>query len=125
MGVRVYTTLGDLERDLKIIATEFKPRAARDVRDVAQDGNRAGKANAQRTAPTHGKHYPKAFSAERRGILEWEWGPDAGMPQGGMSFENGSRNQPPHKDIAKAADLHGAGALERKVDRTIDGLFWP
>lgn len=124
MGIH-YTTLDDLERDLKIIATEFKPRMAGEVADVARAGNRAGKANAKRTSGSHGKHYPNAFSAERLSPLAWEWGPDSSMPQGGMSFEDGSRNQPPHKDIAKAADLHGAGDLARGVNRQLDRLFWP
>lgn len=124
MGIH-YTTLPDLERDLRFIAVEFKPRASVQVADVARDGNRAGKANAKRTSGKHGPHYPNAFSVERRSPLTYEWGPDAAKPQGGMSFEGGSRNQPPHHDIAKAADIHGAGALARKMDRVLDDLFWP
>lgn len=123
---RVYTTLGDLERDLKIIATEFKPKASRQVRVVAVDGNQAGKNNARRTAGDHGKHYPKAFSVERLSPLSYEWGPDSAMPQGGMSFEEGSRNQPPHHDIAKAADLHGAPDLGNRIQHVVfPELFWP
>lgn len=121
----VYSTLGDLERDMKIVATEFKPRMAVVVGEVARDGNKTAKRLAKRSAGRHGKHYPNAISVERHGALSYEYGPDAGMPQGGMSFEHGSRNQPPHLDLAKSADLHGAGELSRKAQRVLDGLFWP
>jgi hypothetical protein len=122
---RIYTTLADLEADLRFIAVEFKPRVAKPVAEVARDGNRTAKRFAKRSAGTHGKHYPNAMTVERHGPLSYEYGPDAAMPQGGMSFEHGSRNQPPHLDLAKSADLHGAAELSRKVDRVLDGLFWP
>lgn len=35
-------------------------------------------------------------------MLESTVAPDPGMPQGGMSFEFGSSNQPPHLDGARA-----------------------
>lgn len=124
MGIH-YTTLGDLERDLRTIAAEFAPRMSIPVRDVAKDGNKLATRLARRSAGAHGKHYSKAFSAERRTLLSWEYGPDSAMPQGGMSFEHGSRNQPPHLDLAKSADIHGAGELSRKVNRVLDDLFWP
>ena len=122
---RIYHNLDELEADLRTIATSFKPRAAEAVRDVAKDGNAAGKRLAKRSAGAHGKHYHAAFSAERLAPLTWEWGPDASKPQGGMSFERGSRNQPPHHDIAQGADQHGAADLARRVDLVLDGLFWP
>ena len=122
---RIYHDLGELERDLRTVATTFKPRAAEQVRDVAKDGNKVGKRHAKRSAGAHGKHYHAAFSAERLTPLTWEWGPDAAKPQGGMSFERGSRNQPPHHDIAKAADAHGADDLARRMGLVLDRLFWP
>ena len=125
MATRIYHTLDDLERDLKTVAVSFKPRAAEQVRDVARDGNKAGRHNARRSSGAHGKHYPKAFSAERITPLSWEWGPDAAKPQGGMSFERGSRNQPPHHDIARAADIHGANDLAARMNIVLDRLFWP
>lgn len=125
MGVHFVHNMADLEADLVYIAKAFKPKAAAEVRDVARAGNRVGKSNARRSAGKHGKHYHKAFSAERRSALSWEWGPDSALPQGGMSFERGSRNQPPHHDIAKAADLHGAPQLARRMHRVFDDLFWP
>ena len=125
MAVRIYHSLDDLERDLKTVAVSFKPRAAEQVRDVAKDGNKVGRSNARRSSGAHGKHYHKAFGTERQTPLAWEYGPDAAMPQGGMSFEHGSRNQPPHLDLAKSADIHGANDLAARMDRVLDRLFWP
>jgi hypothetical protein len=125
MGVHFVHNIGELERDLFTITRSFKPKAGMQVREVARAGNEAGKASAKVSAGDHGKHYYKAFSAERRTVLTWEWGPDAAKKQGGMSFERGSRNQPPHHDIAAAADLYGAGALARRMHHVFDELFWP
>lgn len=125
MATRIYHTLDELEVDLRTIATTFKPRAAEAVRDVAREGNQEGKRLARRSAGAHGRHYPNAFSAEARTPLSWEWGPDASMPQGGMSFEHGSRNQPAHNDLARASDVHGADDLQRRTGRVLDRLFWP
>jgi hypothetical protein len=52
-----------------------------------------------------------------------EYGPDAAMPQGGMSFEFGSRNQKPHLDLAKSADVIGP-ALAQEVRGLADQWFW-
>lgn len=125
MGIH-YTTLADLERDCRTIAAEFKPKAAESVRDVAKDGNNAGKANARRTGGKHARKYAGTFSAERKGPLSYEWGPRAsGQGELVHVLERGSRNNPPHHDVAKAADLFGANALERKIDGVMDDLFWP
>ncbi len=60
------------------------------------------RANAAATSGVHGKHYPKSIKAKPTGVLESTVAPDPGMMQGGMSFEFGSRNQPPHLDGARA-----------------------
>lgn len=125
MPTRIVHSLGDLESDLRTIATTFKPRMAEQVRDVSKDGVKEGKRNARRSAGKHGKHYHKAFTEEAITPLRREWGPDADMPQGGMSFEGGSRNQPPHHDIAAAVDHHGATDLHLRANRVLDRLFWP
>ena len=46
---------------------------------------------------------------------------DVAKPQGDMSFERGSRNQPPHLDLNRSADVIGpqlgqvADAMAREV----------
>lgn len=126
MGVRIIHDLDDLADDLETVARTFKRRIAPHVRDVAQDAQRWARRDAKRTAGEHGVHYPKSITAERRGILEWEYGPDPSMDQGGMDFENGSGKQTtPHKNLAKSTDVHGAGDLARRARRELDRMFWP
>lgn len=121
--VRVFHGIGDLVADLAAVPPKLYREGAKVVRDNARQGNRLAKANAKRTAGAHGKHYPNAFTVETKGALEAEYGPDAARPQGGMSFEHGSRNQPPHLDLAKSADVI-APQFQRDVSKVIDGLFW-
>ena len=129
--VRVVHGIVDLAKDMAAIAVRARP----DMRDVVQDGLRAGnmlaKDSAKRTAGEHGKHYHKAFSWEMHSgfglfgnVISGEYGPDANKPQGGMSFEFGSRNQPPHLDLAKSADIIG-GSFAQEVRALPDKWFWP
>lgn len=79
------------------------------------------KHNATATAGEHGKHYPNAITTEMKlagfGIAV-ETGPESGLPQGGMSFEYGSRNQPPHLDGLIALPI-AAVRLDRLADAAI------
>lgn len=129
-GIRVVGGVGDLARDMRGIAKRVKP----DMRKVVQDGIRVGRelarTNAKRTAGTHGKHYPKSITAEMHAglglfgnTISGEYGPDSDLPQGGMSFEHGSRNQPPHLDLAKSADKVGPSFV-RSVDDQVGEWFW-
>lgn len=129
-SVRVIHDLDDLANDLEAIRQRVRPEMRDVVRDSIAEGNRIAKANAKRTSGTHGKRYPSAFSASmHRGLglfgntISGEYGPDASRPQGGMSFERGSRNQPPHNDLAKSADIIG-DKFELKVNLRVDGWFW-
>lgn len=130
MRVNVTHGIDDLADDMVAIARRVRP----DMRGVVRDGIRAGadlaRTNARRTAGKHGKHYPKAITAEMHtggglfgNMISGEYGPDASRPQGGMSFEFGSRNQPPHLDLARSADVIGP-AFERSVRDQIDEWFW-
>lgn len=123
-SIRVTSTLGDLASDLDQIATEAKPAMARTLFDVAIEGQKLAREFAKASAGSHGKHYPNSITVERRGLLEVEYGPDSALPQGGMSFEYGSRNQPPHLDLNKSADIVGPKLGEKVLD-AVDGLFWP
>ena len=71
----------------------------------ADDLRDAWRHNAEQTAGDHGKHYPKAIEAHRvvSTDLVFEIGPNPAKPQGGMSFEFGSTNQPAHLDGQIAA----------------------
>lgn len=130
--INVSHGIGDLASDL----TKIPPALYREGRKVVSEGARVGASlardSAQRTAGDHGKHYPKSITADRAasffgfggGEIAAEYGPDANKLQGGMSFERGSRNQKPHNDLAKSADVIGP-AFVGEVGRMVDGLFWP
>lgn len=123
MRIRVTHDIDDLASDLAGIATRARADMARVVRSNADQGNRKAKQISRRTAGAHGKHYPNAMTAEAITPLSWEYGPDAGRPQGGMSFEFGSRNQPPHLDLARSLDAQ-APLFRRDAAKLPDKWFW-
>ena len=109
MRFQVTGGVGDLARDCRKIATTARRDMIAVVREGVSTGNVLARDNARDTAGSHGVHYPKAFSAEMKahglgGLIAGEYGPDPSKPQGGMSFERGSRNQPAHNDLANAFD---------------------
>lgn len=129
--IRVIHGIDDLASDM----AKIPPMAAKDmkatVRQAAIVGNTLARDNARRSAGAHGKHYPKAFTWETGsffgfggGAFTAEYGPEIGRPQGGMSFEFGSRNQKPHLDLARSADIMG-GSLAQEVRGLPDKWFWP
>lgn len=131
MKVRVQHTIGDLASDLRKIPAMAVRDMKKTVRQAAIVGNTVAKDNARRTAGKHGKHYPKSFTWETASFYGFGggefvaiYGPDAARPQGGMSFEHGSRNQPPHLDLNKSADLIGP-SFAQEVRQLPDGWFWP
>lgn len=106
-----------LASDLSGFGGELSPLITEGITQVTKQMEDTWRANARATSGQHGKHYPNAITSEVHGD-EGEVGPDSGMPQGGMSFEEGSRNQPPHLDGQKAADVVGPQGVE-----IIDGLL--
>lgn len=133
-SVRVIHHIDDLAADLIGIAKRAPRELKAAVREGIRVGNTVAKDNALRSSGTHGGppkgHYVRAFSAEMHGgaglfgnTYSGEYGPDAGRPQGRMSFEFGSRNQKPHLDLAKSADLVGP-ALAGEVRDKIGDWFW-
>lgn len=129
MRVRVTGGVGDLARDCRKVATGARKDMVGVVREGIKTGNVVARDLARESAGSHGKHYPKAFSSEMTlhgalGLIAGEYGPDASKPQGGMSFEGGSRNQPAHNDLAKSADLIGP-AFRGEVRRLPERWFWP
>lgn len=99
-------------------------RAAKVVDDVLGEGARelesAWRRNAEQTSGEHGRLYPKSIDHERLlGLgLAYEIGPNPAKPQGGMSFEEGSVNQPAHLD-----GLHAADEVVPKIDRRIGSVL--
>ena len=80
---------------------------------------------ARMSSGAHGIHYPDAISAEPvfdLGGVAVDIGPESGKPQGGMSFEHGSRNQPPHLDGLKALTAGGPFA-ERMIGDAVEALI--
>ncbi len=96
-------------RDLDEIPTHVKVGAHRVVETHADKLRDQWRDFARDTAGKHGKHYPNAITASPTsaglGDVSWEVGPESARPQGNMSFEYGSVNQPPHLDGARAAQV--------------------
>ena len=121
--IRVVGGVGDLARDQRAVVTQARRDMRATVNESARDGNRLAKGFAKESAGKHGKHYHKAFTWEPvsgRGLFgntySAEYGPQIDRPQGGMSFERGSRNQPPHLDLARSADIEGPAFAHKVQD---------
>lgn len=89
-------------------------------KDAGNDLRDQWRENATATSGEHGKHYPRSITADFRVStnIEVEIGPDPRLPQGGMSFEYGSVNQPPHLDGQRAAD-----EVVPRIDKRIDSAL--
>lgn len=129
--VTVHHTIGRLAADMADIPARAKVDMRATVRDGIKVGNSLAKDFARESAGAHGKHYHKAFTTEMRrdfagfgtAIISGEYGPDIARPQGGMSFEFGSRNQKPHLGLARSADFVGP-AFAGEVRRLPSRWFW-
>lgn len=122
-NVTVTRTTDKLEREMRRIPVKAATGMARAVRTRAEQGNRRAKALARKSAGTHGKHYPDSFLVEALGPFDYVYGPSPSIAQGEMSFEYGSRNQPPHLDLNKSADIVGP-ALGKDMEKLLGRLFW-
>jgi hypothetical protein len=114
-------------RELYALARDFEKIGAKSAtvmygvfKDAGNDLRDEWRANARATSGQHGKHYPNSITADMRVStnIEVEIGPDPRLPQGGMSFEFGSVNQPPHLDGQRAADT-----VVPRIDRRIDAAL--
>jgi hypothetical protein len=104
-----FTEVKDLARDLGKAERVVGRQAGSVVKDAAQRVARDWRENAKDTAGSHGKLYPHTIGFDgptktAAGRYVATVGPDASLPQGGMSFEFGSINQDPHLDGNRAAD---------------------
>lgn len=100
-------------------------RAEPELEQVGEQGVDGVQRNARRrlrfwSRGGHLKHYPRSFSNEKVDELEWETGPDASKPQGGMGrgTEFGSVNTPPAPHWLPAADEEEP-KIEAKVERVV------
>lgn len=131
--VKVTSHLDGLVADLEEIAEKAPVELKQLVKDGIRVGNDLAKANARVTSRRHARKYPGTFTSSMNPdqrfadvkIYNGEYGP---LPKGqgllASILENGSRNNPPHKDLARSADVIGP-ALDREVGDVVDGLFWP
>lgn len=129
-GIRVTHGIDKLAADMAAIIPKARVEMRSKVREGLRAGNALAKDYARRSAGRHGRRYPDAFTTEMnpgRGlfgnVIAGEYGPDSARPQGGMSFEGGSRNSPPHNDLAKSADVIGP-VFAHEVGDMADGWFW-
>ena len=130
-SIRLKGDLSDLIGDLREIPREAKVKMRETVRDGIKAGNMLARDFARESAGAHGKRYPNSMSTElapNRGLFgnlyAGEYGPVSDRAQGGMSFEFGSRNQKPHLDLARSADIIGP-SFAQEVRHMLDDLFWP
>ena len=106
-----------LSRDLTGVGARALPAMAEVIEKGAAKVQRKWRANARVSAGSHGKHYPRSITHDvkfSRNAIIAEIGPDPAKKQGGMAFEYGSVNQPPHLDGNRAMDEQ-----EPRIDRDI------
>lgn len=113
--------LTSLAADFGDIERESLPAMRSVIQEASSDLKEAWRASARETAGAHGRHYPNSITYETRllaSAVEGEIGPDPSRPQGGMSFEYGSVNQPPHLNGNRAAD-ELVPLIERRVSASL------
>lgn len=104
-GISVSVNGAEIAADLERVSRKAFKAVRSVIEQSAIDVRDEWKSNARESSGMHGKHYAKSinykmvpsFSAM---IADVE--PREGMQQAGMSFEFGSRNQPPHLDGQQA-----------------------
>lgn len=123
MGIQITNTLDGLAADMRTMPRQAAVGFSKAVRSNVNEGKRRARRNAKITARRHGRLYPDAITAEMRTALSGEFGPETYKSQGGMSFERGSKNQPPHRDLERAASGLKL-RLARDADDVVGRLFW-
>lgn len=103
MAITVTSNATSIAVDLGNTSARTTRRLAAVIADEGTKLRDEWRSNAEATSGAHGKHYPASIQAHTR-FLEAEIYPDESMAQGGMSFEFGSRNQPPHLGGQRALD---------------------
>lgn len=104
-SVSITTTGATVAAEFARIGPRVTRRLIMVVAEAAADVRDEWRANATETAGAHGVHYPRSIRSFPEGPLSALIHPAEGMKQSGMSFEFGSRNQPPHLDGQRALDI--------------------
>lgn len=116
-GITVTVNTAEVVRDLGRIDKQAFKATVSVIEQSGIDVRDAWRANATASSGAHGKHYPKSINSRMvPGFtsIAVDVEPTAGMKQAGMSFEYGSRNQPPHLDGQKAIDRYAA-IIQRRI----------
>lgn len=120
--------LDNLVQQLAAVGDDLPDGARAVVQRGALNIKNDWRAGARVSAGKHGKLYPYAITydtTETRTSASAEIGPERDRPQGGMAFETGSVNQPPHPDGQRAADREAprfAKAVEELALRALGDL---
>ena len=130
--VTVRHNIGRLAADMADIPARASVDMRATVHEAGRIGNGLAKDFARESSGTHARKYPGTFSSEMhktfRGfgsqIFAAEYGPRA-TGQGLLApiLENGSRNNSPHFNLTRSADIIGP-ALAGEVRRLPDRWFW-
>lgn len=112
--------LAELGMELGRIAARSVPILTEVYRDSADTLVEKWAANARASSGVHGKHYPDSIDHQRliSTDIAFEVGPNPSKPQGSMTFETGSANQPPHPDGQQAAD-----EVQPSIERAVLGAL--
>ncbi len=95
MAIDMSSNAAQVYADMGRTSADLTRRLAHTIAEATIDTRDRWRELAAETSGAHGKHYPRAITAEI-GILEGAVYPDESKRQGGMSFERGSVNQPGH-----------------------------
>jgi len=129
--VKVEDTIGDLAKDLAAIPRKVPADCRRVVREGVRAGNMLAKGYAKDTSGTHAKLYPGTFTTQTSSfsgfgasVYSGEYGPES-RGQGNLAsiLENGSRNNKPHLNLARSADIIGP-SFAQEVRALPDKWFW-
>lgn len=116
MAISVSSNAAQVSLDLGKIGYRATRRLQAVVEDAGTDVRDAWRDNLAESSGSRGPHAPAAIKAHS-GVLVSEIYPDESMKQGGMSWEFGSENQPPHLDGQRALD-----SLAPRINRRIDAI---
>ena len=132
MKVVVHDGIGDLAKDIAAIPRKVAKDCQATVREGAKVGNRVAKDFARETSRKHAKLYPGTFTTQvatpfhgfGASSYSAEYGPEhRGQGELAGILENGSRNNKPHLNLARSADLIGP-AFAQEVRALPDKWFW-